>query len=380
MLLESIEATHFRNLSGKISWGSHLNIILGNNGQGKTNWLEAIYFLARTKSFRTARLQEAIAFGQQAAVVSGRITGGKSIERELQIGLQGNTKSLLVNGKREPLARYLAQLQVFSFTADDLEVVRGMPEARRRFIDRGAASLRPAYIKTISDYAHVIKQKNKILQSAAENEFSLDRVEDLLAPWNDQLVSLGAEIHRARTDYVERLNVTLERQLFDRRELTIRYVSALDGKGDLSDYEALLGERLRLRMAAELASGHALLGPHRDDLLIQLESREIRAFGSAGQQRSTLLLLDLAAISLYNSWHDDHPLFIIDDVDAELDERRIKDLLEYLEGRTQTFITTSKRSHVESFLSRANLYEIADGQVRSLAGENECLPASSGAV
>jgi DNA replication and repair protein RecF len=133
-------------------------------------------------------------------------------------------------------------------------------------------------------------------------------------------------------------------------------------------------------MAAELASGHALLGPHRDDLLIQLESREIRAFGSAGQQRSTLLLLDLAAISLYNSWHDDHPLFIIDDVDAELDERRIKDLLEYLEGRTQTFITTSKRSHVESFLSRANLYEIADGQVRSLAGENECLPASSGAV
>jgi DNA replication and repair protein RecF len=380
MLLESIEATHFRNLSGKISWGSHLNIILGNNGQGKTNWLEAIYLLARTKSFRTARLQEAIAFGQDSAVVSGRITGGKSIERELQIGLQGNTKSLLVNGKREPLARYLTQLQVFSFTADDLEIVRGMPEARRRFIDRGAASLRPAYIKTISDYTRVIKQKNKILQSAAENEFSLDRVEDLLAPWNDQLVSLGAQIHRARTDYVERLNVTLERQLFDRRELTIRYVSALDGKGNLADYEALLGERLRLRMTAELASGHALLGPHRDDLLIQLESREIRAFGSAGQQRSTLLLLDLAAISLYNSWHDDHPLFIIDDVDAELDERRIKDLLEYLEGRTQTFITTSKRSHVESFLSRANLYEIADGKVRSLAGENECLTGSSGAV
>jgi DNA replication and repair protein RecF len=380
MLLESIEATHFRNLSGKISWGSHLNIILGNNGQGKTNWLEAIYLLARTKSFRTPRLQEAIAFGQRSAIVSGRITSGTSIERELQVGLQGNTKSLLVNGKREPLARYLPQLQVFSFTADDLEIVRGMPEARRRFIDRGAASLRPAYIKTITDYTRVIKQKNKILQSAAESEFSIDQVEDLLAPWNDQLVSLGAQIHRARTDYVERLNMTLERQLFDRREFTIRYVSSLDGKGDLADYEALLGQRLRLRMTAELASGRALLGPHRDDLQIQLESREIRAFGSAGQQRSALLLLDLAAISLYNSWHDEHPLFIIDDVDAELDERRIKDLLEYLEGRTQTFITTSKRSHVESFLSRANLYEIADGKVRSRAGKNECLPASSGVV
>jgi DNA replication and repair protein RecF len=380
MLLESIEATHFRNLSGKISWGSHLNIILGNNGQGKTNWLEAIYLLARTKSFRTPRLQEAIAFGQRSAIVSGRITSGTSIERELQVELQGSTKSLLVNGKREPLARYVTQLQVFSFTADDLEIVRGTPEARRRFIDRGAASLRPAYIKTITDYSRVIKQKNKILQSAAENDSSSDQVEQLLAPWNDQLVALGAQIHRARTDYVERLNMTLERQLFDRRELTIRYVSSLEGKGDLTDYEALLGERLRLRMTAELASGHALLGPHRDELQIQLESREIRAFGSAGQQRSALLLLDLAAISLYNSWHDDHPLFIIDDVDAELDERRIKDLLEYLEGRTQTFITTSKRNHVEGFLSRANLYEIAEGKVRSGAGENECLPASSGVV
>src|SRR5678815_1555822 len=121
MLLAAIEATNFRNLSGRIEWGPRLNIIYGNNGQGKTNWLEAIYLLARTKSFRTPRLQEAIAFGQRSAIVSGRITSGTSIGRGWQVGLQGNTKSLLVNGKREPLARYLPQLQVFSFTADDLE-------------------------------------------------------------------------------------------------------------------------------------------------------------------------------------------------------------------------------------------------------------------
>src|SRR4030095_11572724 len=127
MLLAAIEATNFRNLSGRIEWGPRLNIIYGNNGQGKTNWLEAIYLLGRTKSFRTPRLQETVAFGQHSALVSGRITGGKSIERDLQIVLQGNTKSLWVNGNREPLARYLTQLQVFSFTADDLEIVRRLP-------------------------------------------------------------------------------------------------------------------------------------------------------------------------------------------------------------------------------------------------------------
>ena len=199
MQLDSIEATHFRNLSGKIFWGSQLNIIIGHNGQGKTNWIEAIYVLARSKSFRTARLQEAIAFGHESAILSGRITGGTTLERELQVCLQANTKSLLVNGKREPLARYLTQLQVFSFTANDLEVVRGIPDARRRFLDRGIASLRPTYINTVSDYTRVIKQKNKILQSASENEFSLEATEDLLAPWNDQLVQLAGQIHRART-------------------------------------------------------------------------------------------------------------------------------------------------------------------------------------
>jgi DNA replication and repair protein RecF len=267
---------------------------------------------------------------------------------------------------------------VFSFTADDLEVVRGNPEARRRFIDRGIASLRPGYIRTISDYARVIKQKNKILQSASDNDFGLRETEDLLAPWNDQLAHLAAEINKARTDYVEQLSGTLESNLFDRRALVVRYVSSLEGKGDLTDYETLLQGRLRLRMPAELAAGYSLVGPHRDDLRILLEGREIRVYGSAGQQRSALLLLDLAAISLYNSSHDDQPLFIIDDVDAELDERRIKDLLEYLEGRTQTFITTSKRSHVESFLSRANLYEIAEGRVRTITAEADALPASSG--
>jgi len=364
MLLSMIEATNFRNLTGKLVLGPHLNIIFGRNGQGKTNWIEAIYVLARTKSFRTQRLQEAIKFNESLALVRGTVTTGHELERELQVTLQHNTKGILVNGKRETLTRYLSQLQVFSFTAADLEIVRGTPDARRRFLDRSISSIKPAYLQTIAHYGRVIKQKNRLLQSASEDQYQVDQVAEMLGPWNDQLVQLAVVIHRERSDYVERLNETLERQLFDRKELITRYLSSVDKQENTASYEEVLRERLQVRMQAELASGHALIGPHRDDLEIHLDGREIKVFGSSGQQRSALLLLDLAAISLYNLDSNDAPVFVIDDVDAELDEGRIRHLLEYLENRTQTFITTSKRTHVEGFLSRSEVFEIEQGMVR----------------
>jgi len=363
MLLEWIEAHNFRNLSGKIFWGPGFNIIHGSNGQGKTNWLEAIHTLGRSKSFRTQHLQESIRFGEELAVLSGRVTQGADVHRDLQVSIQGKTKTISINGKREPLTRYLSQIHVVAFTADELDVVRGMPEARRRFLDRGVSSLQPVFVQILVDYNRVLKQKNHILRDAADRELSLSETENLLAPWNSQMVTLAGKIHRARCDHVEQLNQVLARHIFGREEIFLSYASALADKGDLSDYEGLIAERLQLRMAAELASGHSLIGPHRDDLSIRFDGREMRVYGSAGQQRSALLLLDLAAISLYNSWHHDYPLFIIDDVDAELDERRIRNLLEYLEGRTQTFITTSKSRHVRGFFSQANAYEIQDGGV-----------------
>lgn len=365
MHLEFLEAHQFRNLKGRIHWGPGLNILFGRNGQGKTNWLEAIYLLSRTKSFRTPRIQESIRFGADLAFVKGEVVTGNDIRRELQINLQQRSKSLQVNGKREPLARYLGQLQVFTFTAAELEVVRGTPDARRRFLDRGVSSLRPAYVQTVLNYQRVLKQKNRILQDAAEAESSLDQTSHLLEPWNEQLVRFATEIHNARNEYVEHLAQAIDPKLFsDQSHIEIRYVSSLEGKGDLNSYADLLSERLRLRMAAEMAAGHALLGPHRDDLEILSEGREMRVFGSSGQQRSALLLLDLAAISVYNSCHSNYPVFLVDDVDAELDEKRIKQLLEHLEGRTQTFITTSKRSYLKDFLSRASVYEIEAGEVR----------------
>jgi len=371
MLLEFLEAHQFRNLGGRVHWGDGLNVLVGDNGQGKTNWLEALYLLATTKSFRTQRPQEALRFGESLGVVRGRVRRTSEIQRDLQVTIQGSTKTLTVNEKRVGITGYLGQLHVVAFTADELEVVRGGPDARRRFLDRGVIPLHHSYVQTLTDYQRVIRQKNRLLQDLSESATPQARAQEMLAPWNEQLVVLSAAIHEARTDYVSRLNEHLHRRLFGQEDVTIRYVSALEGKGDLSDYAGLVSERLGLRLQAEIAAGYSLIGPHRDELEILFDGHDIRTFGSSGQQRSALILLDLAAVSVYYSAHREYPLFLLDDVDAELDKKRIRDLLEYLEGRTQTFITTSKEDLIKDFSVRAEVFEVRGGAV---AGASTSLP------
>jgi DNA replication and repair protein RecF len=362
--LESIEAFNFRNLAGSLAFSPGLNILVGDNGQGKTSWLEAIYVLASTRSFRTTRLQEAVRFNENVSIVKGSVRESPEITRELQVSVEGTTKLLLVNGKKEPASRYLGQLHAVVFNTDALEIVRGQPDARRRFLDEGIISLHPPFVQTFSDYNRVIKQKNSLLQQARDEEQPIEKVAEALTPWNDQLVNLAARVHRGRIRFVERLNEVLAKRLFGDEEITIRYISALEGKGDLSNYETLISERLKLRVHAEVIAGHSLIGTHRDDLEILLDGHEIRRYGSAGQQRSALLLLQLANIEVYRSTRGEYPLFLLDDIDAELDFGRIDQLLKYLNKKTQTFASTSKESFVEEFGQNAHIFLVDNGMAK----------------
>ena len=363
MLLTELEARGFRNLRGNAVCGDGLNILLGDNGQGKTNWLEAIYLLATTRSFRTAKLSEAINFDEGMAVVVGKVLQSREIQHELRVVLEGNAKAFSVNGKREAAGRYLGELHAVVFNADELEVVRGTPENRRRFLDDSITAIHPPYVQTVTDYNRVIRQKNSLLQTARDKEYSIDKTANALEPWNEQLAALGAKVHRSRVRYVERLNEALEKDLFGDRQIAIRYASSLEEKGDLEDYVGLITERLRLRIQAELVAGHSLIGTHRDDLEILMEGREIRKYGSSGQQRSALLMLQLANIEIYFAQRGEYPLFLLDDIDAELDYGRIGQLLEYLNGKTQTFVTTSKESFAEEFGSGVRLMRVENGAV-----------------
>ncbi len=364
MLLESIEAIDFRNLNGRIAFADGLNILIGENGMGKTNWLEAIAVLASTRSFRTTRLQDAIAFGSESAMIGGNVRESPEIVRDLRIVITGNTKTVTVNAKKETVSRYLGQLHAVIFNSDELEIVRGLPDARRRFLDAGIVSLHPPFVQVFADYNRVIKQKNALLQAARENEEPIQTTADHLEPWNSQLAPLATKIHRARVRFIERINEVLEKKLFGREELSVRYLSSLEGKGDLADYQSLIVERLSLRVQAEVVAGHSLIGTHRDDMELKFDGHDIRKFGSAGQQRSALLLLQLANISVFHATRGEYPLFLIDDIDAELDYKRIGKLLEFLKGKTQTFVTTSKESLVEKFGSEARVFDVVNGAAK----------------
>ncbi len=361
MLLESVEVLGFRNLRDGIAFSPSLNILAGENGQGKTNWLEAIAVLASARSFRTARLQDAINFGGETAMVRGNVRESPEIVRDLQVIISGNTKSASINGKKTSVAGYLGQLHAVVFNADELEIVRGLPDARRRFLDAGIVSLHPPFIQVFADYNRVLKQKSSLLQNARENGDAIEKIVDQLGPWNTQLAALATRIHKARIRFVERINEVLEKKLFGREELSIRYASSLDGKGDLADYASLITERLAARVQAEVLAGHSLIGTHRDDMAITFDGHDIRKFGSAGQQRSALLLLQLANIAVYHATRGEYPLFLLDDIDAELDYKRIGRLLEFLEGKSQTFVTTSKESFVEKFGLGANVLIVENG-------------------
>ncbi len=366
MLLESIEANDFRNLSGRIAFADGLNILIGENGMGKTNWLEAIAVLASTRSFRTARLQDAVLFGSETAMIAGRVRESPEIVRDLRIVIAGNTKTVTVNAKKETVSRYLGQLHAVIFNSDELEIVRGQPDARRRFLDAGIVSLHPPFVQVFADYNRVIKQKNALLQAARENEEPIQTTADHLEPWNSQLAPLAAKIHRARVRFIERINEVLEKKLFGREELSVRYLSSLEGKGNLENYQNLITERLSLRVQAEVVAGHSLIGTHRDDMELKFDGHDIRKFGSAGQQRSALLLLQLANISVFHATRGEYPLFLIDDIDAELDYKRIGKLFEFLQGKTQTFVTTSKESLVEKFGANATIFKIENGAAKIL--------------
>jgi len=361
MLLTGLKTSGFRNTDGEIALGQGLNILIGENGHGKTNWLEATAVLAAMRSFRTAKLQETIQFGKERAVIDGRITVSSEITRELRAVIENNVKQFAVNGKRESIQNYLGQLHAVIFNSDELEVVRGGPEARRRFLDDAIVGVHPPYSATVGDYVRVLRQKNTLLGNARNREFSIEKTAEMLEPWNDQIATLSERIHRSRVRIVERLTEKLQNKLFGSEEVSLRYLSSLEGKGDLDNFQASMLERLQTRVQAELVAGHALIGTHRDDLQITFDSRDLRKYGSAGQQRSALLLLLLANIEVYNATRGEYPLFLLDDIDSELDHRRIGLLLEYINGKTQTVVTTSKESFVSEFRQNASIFDIQNG-------------------
>ncbi len=337
MILRSVASQNFRNLSEQtIEFHPVSNILVGRNGQGKTNLLEAIYFLATTKSFRTSRIGSLFRFASQNVFVSGSLER-EGVTRTLSVGLEtGESKRrvLMINGEKVTLSGYLNALSVFAYSASRLEVIRGTPEERRRFLDRGIASVNPAYLEQLTRYSRVLKQRNALLAEIALRR----QVAGSLDAWDNELMVAANAVHRARTAYAEDL-VALFREIVGRHGYHVTNVEMAYRPNRTDDLASHRREELRARMT--------LAGPQRDLVEFLVDGRPAAEVLSGGEQKMIVLFLKFAKLELFRRRFDDAPLFLLDDVDAELDLEILQQLLSKLPVSTQVFATSAK----ESFLA-----------------------------
>jgi DNA replication and repair protein RecF len=333
VILQRITTENFRNLEPReVEFHPHANIVVGRNGQGKTNLLEAIYFLATTRSFRTTRVASVFRHDQPNVFVSGAVHRDH-LTRTLSVGLEtGEAKKrvLMVNGEKVTLPSYLGALAVFAYSSARLDVIRGTPEERRRFLDRGIASIQPAYVEQFSRYTRVLKQRNALLAAHAL---------DTLDAWDNELMVAAAAVHRTRTAYVKEL-ANVFREIVAEHGYHVTNVAPR--------YKPSTTEELAKIRRHELRAKMSLVGPQRDVLEFVVDGRAACEVLSGGEQKMIVLFLKFAKLELFRRRHDDTALFLLDDVDAELDLGILQELLSRLPVSTQVFATSAKEAFLAS--------------------------------
>ena len=332
MQIGSIELSEFRNYC-TLSYlpAPRLNLITGANAQGKSNLLEAIGVLLTGRSFRTFRLGEVPRWGASSASINGelsRLDGVSSVHRTIARTEAGAWRS---RGESCPWARAIA------FGWQDLAIVNGSPAARRDFVDGFAGRLYPSHTPTLVRYRQVLSCRNRLLQG--QPGAGLDR----LAPWNEQLVSVGLELIDRRRRAVAAIQGELTRVYpalaGSREKVEVRYQACIGEASDRLSFMSAL-ERAHGR---EVRQGQTVVGPHRDDLLIELDGADARTFASRGRQRLLALALRLAEISPVREAAGTSPVLLLDDALSELDRAVRANVLREIEGTEQVFLTAPER-------------------------------------
>lgn len=349
MLLLRLHLEDFRNLSSvELIPSPRASITVGQNGQGKTNLLEAVYFLATLKPLRANKLSELVRFGAERARITGRFLIGGA-EREISVEVSEGQRQAFVDGKKAPsLEEYFGGVSVVAFTPDDLEVIKGGPDLRRTFLDRAVFNRFPGFLKESRDYARALKSRNRLLKVGAEPSY-LSAFDETLCKvaarvWLRRRALLAEVAPRAvaafgsigRTEFPARFS-------YSPAHLSLDFDQATE-----ESLQAAMSETLSARMARDVERGFTSVGPHADDLQIHLGDRAARAFASQGQQRALVLAWKIAEIENLKEAHGFLPLLLLDDVSSELDPERNAYLMSYLfQSGAQVFLTTTDATLVD---------------------------------
>lgn len=335
MRIKELQLKNYRNYeSCAFEPCDGVTVLLGNNGQGKTNVLEAVYLTCTGRSHRTRQDRELIRWGADLADV--RIeTQRRDGSHEVQILLPATGKRRIKVAQQEVSrsGELLGHVTGVLFSPEDLRTVKDGPAERRRFVDMALSQLRPAYYYAMQRYNRALKQRNELLRAAAVNPSLLATLDS----WDEQLALAGAELMRHRREYVDRLSQVAGQTHQDiaggREHLRIVYRPSVDGETAQACMEALFGVR-----ESDARRMTTSVGPHRDDVAVLVEERDVRAFGSQGQQRTAALSMRLAELNVMRDELGEWPVLMLDDVMSELDPSRRRRLLEHLKG-IQTLVT-----------------------------------------
>lgn len=365
MYLKSLQLQNFRNYAAQsVDFTAAKTILLGNNAQGKSNLLEAVELLSALKSHRTSRDRDFIQDGAAAAQLIGQLRR-ETGEVELAMVLrESGRRSVAQNGvglKRQ--LDFLGTLNMVQFSCLDLDLVRGGPEARRRWLDGLLVQLEPLYAHVLQQYLQVLKQRNALLKRIQKTLANRERLaiapteetempsQSELALWDAQLAVAGTRVIRRRSRAIDRLAQiaqTWHHSISGSTEqLEIRYVPNVLAEDDNPEaIQARFLDQIKTKTMAERYQGSSMVGPHRDEVEFTINNTPARHYGSQGQQRTLVLALKLAELQLIEAVIGEPPLLLLDDVLAELDLNRQNQLLDAIQDRFQTLITTT---HLGSF-------------------------------
>ncbi|MFD2615256.1 DNA replication/repair protein RecF [Paenibacillus gansuensis] len=368
MFLKQLTLDHYRNYDKvQIETDQNVNIFLGPNAQGKTNLLEAIFVMALTKSHRTSKDKELISWNGQAAQLHGEVER-KYGTVKLDLSITPLGKKAKINGlEQKKLSNFIGALNVVMFAPEDLEIVKGSPGVRRRFLDMEIGQVQPAYLYDLSQYHKVLAQRNNMLKAG---NFTSVTNQAMMEVWNEQLVQYGTKIMKKRQSFINKLQQWAQ-QIHSgitngAEQIRIDYVPSFGAK-DVQD-ETIVFEQFMLKLSQvkdqEIRRGVTLAGPHRDDLVFSINGKDVQTFGSQGQQRTTALSLKLAEIELIREEVGEYPILLLDDVLSELDQYRQTQLIETFQNKVQTFITTTGIESVNlNRLQGAKLFQVRNGSI-----------------
>ncbi|EKU48160.1 DNA replication/repair protein RecF [Staphylococcus massiliensis] len=367
MKLNTLQLEHYRNYEYvMLDCHPEVNILIGENAQGKTNLLESIYTLALAKSHRTTNDNELIRFNKEYGKIEGELSYRHGV-MPLTMFITKKGKKVKVNHiEQSRLTKYIGHLNVVLFAPEDLNIVKGSPQIRRRFIDMELGQISALYLNDLSQYQRILKQKNHYLK-----KLQIGKTDDttMLEILNQQFAEYALSVTRRRqrfVDELQKLAKPIHSGITNNQEtLSLKYQPSvkIEADDEATQYEALL-ETLNNHITKEKERGVSVIGPHRDDLSFNVNGMDAKTYGSQGQQRTTALSIKLAEIELMNQEVGEYPILLLDDVLSELDDSRQTHLLTTIQHKVQTFVTTTSVDGIDhEIMKHAKLYRINQGEI-----------------